>query len=41
MFIIFRKPKADGYNPDFQDFNLLQFNLSKMKTETECIIKYC
>lgn len=38
MFIIFRKPKADSYNPDFQDFILLQFNLIKMKTERNALL---
>lgn len=38
MFIVFRKPKADGYNPEFQDFNLLQFNLIKIKTEQNALL---
>lgn len=38
MFIVFRKPKADGYNPEFQDFNLLQFNLIKIKTEENALL---
>lgn len=38
MFIVFRKPKADGYNPEFQHFNLLQFNLIKIKTEENALL---
>lgn len=38
MFIVFIKPKADGYIPEFQDSNLLQFNLIKMKTEQNALL---
>lgn len=38
MFIVFIKPKADGYSLEFQDFNLLQFNLIKMKTKQNALL---
>jgi len=38
MFILFIKPKTDGYIPEFQDFNLLQFNLIKTKAEQNALL---
>lgn len=32
------KPNADGYIPEFQDFNLLQFNLIKIKSEQNALL---
>lgn len=32
------KPKADGYIPEFQDFNLLQFNLIKIESEQNALL---
>lgn len=32
------KPNADGYIPELQDFNLLQFNLIKIKSEQNALL---
>lgn len=38
MFIGVIKPEADSCIPQFHDFNLLQFNLIKMKFEQNALL---